>query len=192
MQDLIFYFQIGWDHIITEFALDHLLFILALGVVFSLKEYKKLLILITAFTIGHSITLILSSLEIVVIDSNLIEFLIPCTIAITAISNFLFIDQPKKEIISHYLFALFFGLIHGLGFANAVKIMLSEEQNIILPLLGFNIGIEIAQIFVISIALVILELIIKFTSISKKNVIIIVSTIILAFAFYMMWERFNF
>ena len=68
MQDFSLYFQIGWDHIISDFALDHLLFILVLGVIFSLKDYKKLLILITAFTIGHSITLVLSSLEILNIN----------------------------------------------------------------------------------------------------------------------------
>ena len=192
MQDFSLYFQIGWDHIISDFALDHLLFILVLGVIFSLKDYKKLLILITAFTIGHSITLVLSSLEILNINVNLIEFLIPCTIAITAISNFIFINQPKKEIVSHYLFALFFGLVHGLGFANTIKVMLSSEQDLILPLFGFNVGIEFAQIFTIFIALLLLEFIIKFTMITKKIVILFVSAIVLAFALFMMWERFNF
>lgn len=192
MQDFSLYFQIGWDHIISDFALDHLLFILVLGVIFSLKDYKKLLILITAFTIGHSITLVLSSLEILNINVNLIEFLIPCTIAITAISNFIFINQPKKEIVSHYLFALFFGLVHGLGFANTIKVMLSSEQDLLLPLFGFNVGIELAQIFTIFIALLLLEFINKFTKITKKMVILFVSAIVLAFALFMMWERFNF
>ena len=192
MQDFSLYFQIGWDHIISDFALDHLLFILVLGVIFSLKDYKKLLILITAFTIGHSITLVLSSLEILNINVNLIEFLIACTIAITAISNFIFINQPKKEIVSHYLFALFFGLVHGLGFANTIKVMLSSEQDLLLPLFGFNVGIEFAQIFTIFIALLLLEFIIKFTKITKKMVILFVSAIVLAFALFMMWERFNF
>lgn len=192
MQDFSLYFQIGWDHIISDFALDHLLFILVLGVIFSLKDYKKLLILITAFTIGHSITLVLSSLEILNINVNLIEFLIPCTIAITAISNFIFINQPKKEIVSHYLFALFFGLVHGLGFANTIKVMLSSEQDLLLPLFGFNVGIEFAQIFTIFIALLLLEFINKFTKITKKMVILFVSAIVLAFALFMMWERFNF
>lgn len=192
MQDFSLYYQIGWDHIISDFALDHLLFILVLGVIFSLKDYKKLLILITAFTIGHSVTLVLSSLEVLKINVNLIEFLIPCTIAITAISNFIFINQPKKEIVSHYLFALFFGLVHGLGFANTIKVMLSSEQDLLLPLFGFNIGIEFAQIFTIFIALLVLEFIIKFTKITKKMVILFVSAIVLAFALFMMWERFNF
>ena len=192
MQDFSLYFQIGWDHIISDFALDHLLFILVLGVIFSLKDYKKLLILITAFTIGHSITLVLSSLEILNINVNLIEFLIPCTIAITAISNFIFINQPKKEIVSHYLFALFFGLVHGLGFANTIKVMLSSEQDLLLPLFGFNVGIEFAQIFTIFIALLSLEFIIKFTKITKKMVILFVSATVLVSALFMMWERFNF
>lgn len=192
MQDFIFYFQIGWDHIIAEFALDHLLFILILGVVFSLKDYKKLLILVTAFTIGHSITLVLSTLNIITINSDLIEFLIPCTITITAISNFVFINKPKKEIISHYLFALSFGLIHGLGFANTIKIMLSSEQDFLIPLFGFNAGIEVAQIAVIFLALLLLELIIKFTTITKRTVIYLVSSIVLVIALYMMWNRFNF
>ena len=192
MQDFLFYFRIGWDHIITDLALDHLLFILVLGVIFSLKDYKKLLILITAFTIGHSVTLILSSLEIITINSDLIEFLIPVTIAITAISNFIFINEPKKEIRSHYLFALFFGLVHGLGFANTIKVMISSEQDLLMPLFGFNVGIEVAQIFVIAIALIFLETIIKFSPVTKKMVIMFVSAVVLCFAFYMMWERFVF
>ncbi len=192
MDDFLFYLNIGWDHIIADFALDHLLFVVVLGVIFSLKEYKKLIVLITAFTIGHSITLVLSSLNLIQINSDWVEFFIPCTIAITAISNFIFINQPKKEIVSHYIFALLFGLIHGLGFANAIKVMLFEEQDLVLPLLGFNVGIELAQILVIFIALLFLELIIKYINITKKIVILIVSAIILAVALYMMWDRFVF
>ncbi|MFC6269385.1 HupE/UreJ family protein [Frigoriflavimonas asaccharolytica] len=192
MQDFLFYFQLGWEHIITDFALDHLLFILILGVVFSLKDYKKLMVLITAFTIGHSITLIFSTLNLLQINSKLVEFLIPCTIAITAISNFVLVDKPKKEIIYQYIFALFFGLIHGLGFANTLKIMISNEQDLFLPLLGFNVGIEFAQIMVIFFILLILELIIKFTSITKKSVVLFVSTFVLIIAIYMMWMRFYF
>jgi hypothetical protein len=192
MQDFLFYFQLGWNHIISDFALDHLLFILVLGVVFSLKDYKKLLFLISAFTIGHAITLVLSSLKIISINSNLVEFLIPCTIAITAISNFFFSKQPKKEIVIHYLFALFFGLIHGLGFANTIKVMLSSEQDFLIPLFGFNVGIEIAQIFVIFFALLFLEMLIKYSKITKNAVIIFISAIVLLLSLNMMWERFNF
>ncbi|MDB5208523.1 MAG: HupE / UreJ protein [Flavisolibacter sp.] len=87
MNDFTFYFKIGWEHIITIEALDHILFIAALAAIYMLKDWKQVLILITAFTIGHTITLILSTKELVEVKESLIEFLIPCTIVITAISN---------------------------------------------------------------------------------------------------------
>lgn len=134
MQDFLFYLQLGWEHIISLDALDHQLFLLVLMAVYNYQDLKKILILITAFTLGHSATLVLSSLEIVQIPSKWIEFLIPVTIFLTALDNILFSKKQNRLIRTNYFLALFFGLIHGLGFANTVKIMLAEEQNILFPL----------------------------------------------------------
>src|SRR3954463_4999174 len=87
MSDFKFYFQFGWEHIINKSALDHIFFIAALAAIYMLRDWKQVLILVTAFTIGHTITLILSTKQIVEVNSNWVEFLIPCTIVLTAISN---------------------------------------------------------------------------------------------------------
>lgn len=130
MQDLGFYFEIGWQHIIAWDALDHLLFVLALSAIYLIANWKQVLVLITAFTIGHSLTLALSVYNIVSINDKWVEFLIPCTIIVTAALNLLEKDYQPRSLRLNYFLALFFGLIHGLGFANAIRFMLSKDQGI--------------------------------------------------------------
>ena len=189
MQDFWFYLQLGWEHIISKDALDHQLFILALVAIFSLKEWKKVLILVTAFTIGHSLTLVLSVLDIFRFPSNWVEFLIPCTIVFTALDNIVFSKNHEKLIKFNYFLALFFGLIHGMGFANSVRIMLASEQDILLPLFGFNVGLEFGQIAVVTFVLTIHFLISKFIKIPEKIWIFTISVPILLFALKMCVER---
>ena len=143
------WFMVGFDHILNVQALDHILFVLALVVVYKPNMIKQIVILITAFTIGHSITLILSALDIINYNQKVIEFAIPLTIVITSLNNIL----NRKKIITkamgtNYIIALFFGLIHGLGFANYLKALLFQD-NIILELFSFNVGIEAAQLIVV-------------------------------------------
>ncbi len=189
MQDFLFYLQLGWEHIISLDALDHQLFLLVLMAVYNYQDLKKILILITAFTLGHSATLVLSSLEIVQIPSKWIEFLIPVTIFLTALDNILFSKKQNRLIRTNYFLALFFGLIHGLGFANTVKIMLAEEQNILFPLLGFNIGVEMGQIFLAAIFLLIFYLFTKIFKVSKRDWILFISSGVFALALKMTLER---
>ena len=111
-------------------ALDHQLFILALAAIYVIKEWKQVLILVTAFTIGHSVTLFLSVKEIVTINSKWVEFLIPCTIVFTAITNLFQKKFTPKTIRINYFLALFFGLIHGLGFANTIRLALASDQSL--------------------------------------------------------------
>jgi hydrogenase/urease accessory protein HupE len=118
-------------------------------------DWKKILILVTAFTIGHSITLALSTLDWVHFPVTLVELLIPLTILLTAISNLLVKDfsfTARYPII--YFFALFFGLIHGLGFSNYLKSLLGKEESIVLPLFSFNVGLELGQLLIVGIILV--------------------------------------
>ena len=189
MQDFLFYLQLGWEHIISKDALDHQLFILALIAIFSFRDWKKVLILVTAFTIGHSLTLVLSALDVFRFPSDWVEFLIPCTIVFTALDNLIFSKNEKRLIIFNYFLALSFGLVHGMGFANSVRIMLSSEQDILLPLFGFNVGLEFGQIAVVSIALCIHYLFSKFLKISNQYWIMLVSIPILIFALKMAFER---
>ncbi len=147
------YLSLGIDHIADLKAYDHILFILTLCAVYQLRQWRKLLILITAFTIGHSITLGLATLKFINVPTNLIEFLIPVTILITALANILQ-KSGKISLKAHYFkyfLALFFGLIHGLGFSNYLKSLLGKESSIIGPLFSFNLGIEIGQFLIVAI-----------------------------------------
>lgn len=150
MNDFIMYLKMGWEHIISLDALDHQLFILALAAIYRLRNWRQVLVLVTAFTIGHSITLALSVYKVVTISSAWVEFLIPCTIVATALFNFFQKSEQTARLQLNYLLALLFGLVHGLGFANTIRFMLAEGQHIGIPLLGFNIGLELGQIVVVS------------------------------------------
>jgi len=145
------YLKLGFEHILDLAAYDHILFVVALCAVYSWKDWKQILVLVTAFTIGHSITLALSALGLVVFSPELIEFLIPVTIFLTAISN-IFLDHDNANMIKlNYVLALFFGCIHGLGFSNYLKALLGSEESIVPPLLSFNLGVELGQIVIVSI-----------------------------------------
>ena len=192
MTDFLFYLQLGWEHIISSDALDHQLFILALVAIFSFKDLKKVLILVTAFTIGHSVTLALSAFDIIRFPSNWIEFLIPCTIVFTALDNLIFSKNVEKLIKLNYFLALFFGLIHGMGFANSVRMMLAQEQSITIPLNSIKVGLEIGQIAVVIIVLSIFYLLSTFLKLQKKHWILLVSAPILVVSLKMAIERIPF
>lgn len=150
MEDITLYFQLGWNHILSFDALDHILFIAALTSFYNLKDWRKVLILITAFTVGHSLTLALSTLKIIRLNNNWVEFLIPLTIIITCVYNLLqYKKSNTKNVQWNYFMALFFGLIHGMGFANTIRFMLSKAQTMTIPLLSFNFGIEAGQVIVV-------------------------------------------
>lgn len=190
MSDFGFYFNLGWQHIISLDALDHQLFILALTVLYLLNEWKRVLILITAFTIGHSITLVLSTFNMVSVSSAWVEFFIPCTILITAISNLLNPIAVKKRIQTNYLLAIFFGLVHGLGFANALKFMLAKDQNLGRSLLSFNLGLEAGQLIVVILLLLLAHIFVGKLNINRRYWILAISTGVLLVSLKMGIERF--
>ncbi len=152
------YLILGFDHITDLNGYDHILFIVALCAIYHLSEWRRILVLVTAFTIGHSITLAIATLQLFQYRADVIEFLIPVTIFVTAISN-LFYRVPKYSSLSdpapgqplRYLFALGFGLIHGLGFSNYLRSLLGKEESIVQPLLAFNIGLELGQLLIVAI-----------------------------------------
>ncbi|HEV7621636.1 MAG TPA: HupE/UreJ family protein, partial [Flavisolibacter sp.] len=138
MNDFSFYFKIGWQHIVNKEALDHIFFIAALAAIYMLKDWRQVLILVTAFTIGHTITLALSTLRIIEIPSSYVEFLIPCTIVFTAISNLFQKNFTHKSVRINYFLALFFGLIHGLAFANTLRMIIAQDQSFALSMFSFS------------------------------------------------------
>lgn len=188
MDQLTTYFVIGWQHIMTWGALDHLSFVLVLTCVYQVADWRKVLILVTAFTIGHSITLALSTLHLVHINSRIIELLIPITILITAVSN-IYYWFKNKSYPSNYYLALFFGLIHGLGFANVLKSMLGKEQSMFQPLLGFNLGLEAGQIVVVILIFICIFVITQFLPKLKKYFAVAISVLVLLLSFYFIFER---
>lgn len=149
------YFQLGLEHITDLQGYDHILFLAALCAIYNLHHWKRLLILVTAFTLGHSLTLALAAFRILKLPSDLIEFLIPVTILLTALYNFFLKPQRVKssKLTWHYALALLFGLIHGLGFSNFFRQLLGQEADIALPLLSFNLGVEAGQIAIVLIIL---------------------------------------
>jgi len=192
MQDFLFYLKLGWEHIISLDALDHQLFVLALIAVYTSKDWKKILVLVTAFTIGHSITLALSILDIVRVSSDLVEFLIPLTIVLTSFGNILNKNNNKSKSNFNYYLALFFGLIHGMGFANTARVMIAKSQSIAVPLLGFNIGLELGQIVIVLGILLLLFILLNVFKINKKDWILFVSSGVFALSLKMTLERIPF
>ena len=189
MSDFGFYFRLGWEHIISWNALDHQLFILALAAIYLLKEWKQVLVLVTAFTIGHSLTLALTVFNVIHFPSNWIEFLIPCTIVLTAISNLFRKNFTPRSIRINYFFALFFGLIHGMGFANKLRYILAEDQSIGWSLFGFNVGLEAGQIAVVIIILAISFLFVELLKVNRREWVIFVSSAALSVAVQMAIQR---
>ena len=190
MNDFQMYLHLGFKHIIDLRGSDHILFIVALTARYIWSDWKQLLILVTAFTIGHSVTLALSVLQWVNLPINLIELLIPVTILITAFTNFgvkTFDFKSKYPII--YFFALFFGLIHGLGFSNYLRSLLGKEESILAPLFSFNIGLEFGQLLIVSVILIISFIFVSLLKLYRKRVVQVISGIVFLLAANMVWER---
>jgi len=157
MNDFWFYIQMGLDHVLDLSAYDHILFLSALAIPFTFKSWKQVIILATIFTIAHCASLALSVYDVVRVDVGLIEFLIPVTIALTALFNLYKVlkKQEEKGGYFHGLATTFFGLVHGFGFSNYFNMLMAEEPDKLTPLLGFATGIELSQVTIILLALLI-------------------------------------
>lgn len=192
MSEFALYFGLGKDHILDYAGgYDHILFVLALCAVYLVRDWKQILILVTAFTIGHSITLALATLNVINFPAEVIEFLIPLTIFITAVGNLFkndtLLTQTKVQI--NYFFALFFGLIHGLGFSNFLRALLGKNKNIVSPLFAFNLGLEFGQIIVVLIFLAISYVLVGLAKVSRRDLKLILSAAIAGIALVLMKDR---
>lgn len=181
MGEFELYFGLGRDHIL-DYAngYDHILFVLALCAVYTTQDWKRILILVTAFTIGHSVTLALATLKVISVNTALIEFLIPVTILITAVVN-LFgggRSDQKKSLQASYGLTLFFGLIHGMGFSNYLRAILGKSSGIVLQLFAFNVGLEFGQIIIVGIFMGITFIVLDLLRASRRHWTIVLSSVI--------------
>jgi hydrogenase/urease accessory protein HupE len=199
MQVFFTYLSLGFKHITDLSGYDHMLFVLALCTPYSLENWKKVLSLITTFTVGHSIALALAVFKLVNIESSLVEFLIPLTIFISAFINLTRIKpkytanaSPGSDLVSGLLLVSFFGLIHGLGFSNYLQSLLGQEQSIFWPLLSFNIGLEIGQILIIAAIFVFTTLLTHKLSVKRRDLIIGLSCLVLGLSINLIIEKWIF
>lgn len=185
------YLKLGIDHIADLQGYDHILFIISLTIVYPLSAWKKLLVLVTAFTAGHTLTLLLATLNIIRIPTDLIEFLIPVTIFLTALANTL--QKSDKNYKSSHRFkygaALFFGLIHGMGFSNYLRSLLSAEDNLWLPLLSFNLGIEIGQLMIVLVVMGITIVAVNFLGVKRREWNLVFSGAALGISLVLAFDR---
>lgn len=190
MSQFSLYFKLGYEHIADLRGIDHILFIAALCLRYQFADWRKIIVLVTAFTIGHCITLALSVFNIINYSVKWIEFLIPVTIVITALSN-LFIKKFsfKSRFPAIYFFALFFGLIHGLGFSNYLKSLLGRDVNIVWQLLAFNLGLEVGQLAIVLVVLLISFIFVGLLKASRREYLLFVSGAIFGLALQMAIER---
>jgi hypothetical protein len=192
MSEFQLYFVLGKDHIL-DYAngYDHILFVLALCAVYVIRDWKKILILVTAFTIGHSITLALATLNVISVNAAVIEFLIPLTIFITAVSN-LFRKETgltQNRLQANYFLALFFGLIHGMGFSNYLKALLGKDHSILTQLFAFNVGLEFGQIIIVGIFMAVSFIAIDLAGISRRDWKMVLSSAIAGMSLILMKDR---
>lgn len=182
------YLQLGLEHILDLAGYDHILFVVALAALYTLAEWRHLLILVTAFTLGHSLTLALATLDMVRVNSDLVEMLIPITILATALLNIgetLWDRRLREEGTesrrgwrAKYLLAAGFGLIHGLGFSNFLRAVLGGEESILAPLFAFNIGLELGQIVILAVVLLLAEVTTRATALTRSAWGLMVSVLV--------------
>jgi hypothetical protein len=183
------YFNLGLKHVLDWKAYDHVLFLIVLTVFYSFKDWKKVLWLITAFTLGHTLTLALSAYDLFYVKMKIVEFLIPLTILITAVYNLIRAKKPPKSIKISLFFAFIFGLIHGLGFSSYFKILVDDTSDKLIPLLEFALGIEIAQLIVVIAILILSFIVLNILKRPKRDWVLVISSIVIGVVIPMLIER---
>lgn len=197
MPDFWFNFQLGVQHILDPNGYDHILFVLALCVVYSHREWHRVAWLVTAFTFGHSLTLALSTFRILNVPSDWIEFLIPITILLTCFFNFTnptetTTEFQQRKVFQRYFLAAFFGLIHGLGFSNFLRSILPRDETIWKPLLAFNLGLEVGQLAIVGAALVVGYVLVERAKVPRREWILVLSGIIAGVALTILHSKWIF
>ena len=188
------YVQIGLRHVLDLSGYDHILFLVALLAVFGFKDLKQVLYLVTFFTLGHTITLALSAYGVISVNIGLVEWLIPLTILITCMTNIFKASTPVRG--HHWnvnlIYALIFGLVHGLGFSNYFRMIIGKSESKLLPLLEFALGIELAQVIIVVIFLGLYAVFSGVFNVKRRDWILVISSIVIGFVIPMLIERWPF
>ena len=194
MDEFLLYLQIGLRHVLDLQGYDHILFLMALLVIFSFRHLKQVLWLVTFFTLGHTITLGLSAYGVVSISVELVEWLIPLTIAITCVTNWLNASKPVQanKMSVNVVYAGFFGLIHGLGFSNYFRMIIGKSESKFLPLIEFALGIELAQVIIVLVFLSLWMGMSAVLGVKRRDWILVVSGIVFGTVVPMLIERWPF
>lgn len=184
MNEFYMYLKLGMGHILDIQGYDHILFILALCAIYVAGDWRKIFILVTAFTVGHSVTLALATFRVLNIDPDLIEMLIPATIFVTALSNIFRSRSTRKAayINNNYLLALFFGFIHGMGFSNYLRALLGKDATVLKQLFAFNLGLEVGQIIIVGIFMLISFISISILGVKQRDWRLVMSSTIAGIA----------
>ena len=191
MSEFSLYFQLGLEHILDPKGYDHILFVIALCAIYVPRDWKKVLVLVTAFTIGHSITLALATLQLISFKTEVIEFLIPTTILITSLSNLVRKEQSlsRGKVQINYVLAVVFGLVHGLGFSSFLRGILGKDQSIFTQLLAFNVGLEIGQIIIVTLFMVMSFITVDLFGLGRRDWKMIISSAVGGIALTIMLEN---
>lgn len=192
MNDFWLYFKLGLEHVLDLKAYDHILFLIVLCAAYTFNAWKRLLLLVTLFTLGHTISLLLANYNVVSVSSRYIEFLIPITILLAALFNLFTAGKEKRmeKLGLFYIITIFFGLIHGFGFARYYQMI--NQDNDMLPLLEFALGIEAAQIIVVLLVLIaafIFQMLFRF---NKRDWVLVVSSIVIGMIIPMLRDNWPF
>ena len=190
MSDFWLFFKIGLDHVLDWQAYDHVLFLVVLVAAYSFLSWKRVLILVSLFTLGHTVSLFLASANYITLSSKYIEFLIPITILLTAIYNIVSVQKNINARLGLYLATVFFGSIHGLGFATYFNLI--NGENDFLPLLEFALGIELAQIIIVLMVLLVSFIFQKLIGMSKRYWLLLVSILVIIRVVFMLIDTWPF
>jgi hypothetical protein len=191
MSEFWIYFQIGLKHVLDINAYDHVLFLIALTIPYAFKDWKRILLLVTVFTVGHTLALLLSVFGIIAVKANIVEFLIPITILVTAVFHLFTAGKATKNESVNLIFfvTLFFGIIHGLGFSNYFKTILGgTASSKLIPLLEFALGIEVAQLIVVFVVLIISYIVQTVFRFSKRDWALVMSAFVIGVVIPMIVE----
>ncbi|MGM0636612.1 MAG: HupE/UreJ family protein [Bacteroidota bacterium] len=194
MAEFWMYFKLGLTHVLDWNAYDHILYLAALVAAYSFSSWKRVFWLVTIFTLGHSISLSLAAFDVVRVNSNWIEFLIPVSILFAALYN---LFTAGKNIASQkvnllYFVTLFFGLVHGFGFSSYFIMISESADNLLILLLEFALGIEVAQLIVVIAVLILSFIFQQFFRFSKRDWVLMISSLVIGLSIPILRENWIF
>ena len=180
LENFWFNVEYGINHVLDINAYDHILFLIVLTIPYAFKDWKRVFLLVSMFTLGHTLSLVLAAYSVVRVNAQIVEFLIPITILVVALFNVFTSGKgaQKEKVGVLFLSTLFFGLIHGLGFAREFQMLLGDSDSKLVLLLEFALGIELAQVIIVFLVLFLGYIVQTIFRFSKRDWIMVVSAIV--------------